>query len=185
MTAFVFSDRLVCGRQCCNNSVVAFTSKDTLTWSYSATVGAYDPARVYQEGPNECDVVLLKDKKTLWAVMRVDGGDGTPSHRTLPFLASTSTDGGGSWGKATALPDDMLSAQPKATVLGNGALLLTAGRPGIDLVTSQTISAVACEFCGSISDRLLGVTVGLGRRVRPELAALLPPDHPQRARLSR
>jgi hypothetical protein len=30
----------------------------------------------------------------------------------------------------------MLSAQPKATVLGNGALLLTAGRPGVDLWVS-------------------------------------------------
>ena len=67
---------------------------DALTWTYSATVGPYDERRVYQEGPNECDVVLLKDRRTLWAVMRVDGGDGTPSHRTLPFLASTSTDGG-------------------------------------------------------------------------------------------
>lgn len=67
---------------------------DALTWTYSAIVGRYDPRRIYQEGPNECDVVLLKDKRTLWAVMRVDGGDGTPSHRTLPFLTSTSTDGG-------------------------------------------------------------------------------------------
>ena len=41
-----------------------------------AAVGAYDETRIYQEGPNECDVVLLNDKKTLWAVMRVDGGDG-------------------------------------------------------------------------------------------------------------
>jgi hypothetical protein len=57
-----------------------------------------------QEGPNECDVVLLKDQKTLWAVMRVDGGDGTPSHRTLPFLASTSTDSGVSWTPAAPLP---------------------------------------------------------------------------------
>jgi hypothetical protein len=48
--------------------------------------------------------VLLKDQKTLWAVMRVDGGDGTPSHRTLPFLASTSTDGGVSWTPVAPLP---------------------------------------------------------------------------------
>jgi hypothetical protein len=30
---------------CCNNSVVAFTSPDALTWTYSATVGAYDERR--------------------------------------------------------------------------------------------------------------------------------------------
>lgn len=79
---------------CCNNSVASFTSPDGLEWTYTATVGLYDETRIYQEGPNECDVVLLKDKKTLWAAMRTDGGDGVPSHRTLPFLSSTSTDGG-------------------------------------------------------------------------------------------
>ena len=65
-----------------------------------------------------------------------DGGDGTPSHRTLPFLHSVSTSGGRSWSAASPLPVDMLSAQPKAAVLANGALLLTAGRPGVDLWVS-------------------------------------------------
>ena len=46
---------------------------------------------VAQEGPNECALVLLRDKKTLWSVMRVDGGDGFPHGRTKPFLSSTST----------------------------------------------------------------------------------------------
>jgi hypothetical protein len=48
---------------CCNNSVAAFTSTDGLNWRYTATVGLYDEARIYQEGPNECDVVLLKDNR--------------------------------------------------------------------------------------------------------------------------
>ena len=50
---------------CCNNSVVSFTSPDGLEWVYGGTVGLYDEQRLWQEGPNECDVVLLKDKKTL------------------------------------------------------------------------------------------------------------------------
>eukprot|EP01051_Picozoa_sp_SAG22_P000915 SAG22_NODE_30_length_28348_cov_12.488584_12_plen_286_part_00 len=50
---------------CCNNSVAAFTSIDGLDWKYSGTAGLYDERRLWQEGPNECDVVLLKDKKTL------------------------------------------------------------------------------------------------------------------------
>ena len=58
---------------CCNNSVVAFTSSDGLEWAYRATVGAYDEARVYQEGANECDIVLLKDKKTLWVGIAMGG----------------------------------------------------------------------------------------------------------------
>ena len=41
-----------------------------------------------------------------------------------------------SWSKAAPLPPDVLSAQPRAVVLGNGALLLTAGRPGVDLFVS-------------------------------------------------
>ena len=49
--------------------------------------------------------MLLGDNKTLWAVMRVDGGDGIPSHRTLPLLSSSSTDFGRSWSRATPLPD--------------------------------------------------------------------------------
>eukprot|EP01047_Picozoa_sp_COSAG01_P048095 COSAG01_NODE_4654_length_4843_cov_125.531395_4_plen_94_part_00 len=47
----------------CNNSVAAFTSTDGLNWRYTAAVGLYDEARIYQEGPNECDVVLLKDNR--------------------------------------------------------------------------------------------------------------------------
>ena len=43
---------------------------------------------------------------------------------------------GRSWSKARPLPPDMLSSQPKATVLGNGALLVSAGRPGNDLWAS-------------------------------------------------
>ena len=65
--------------------------------------------------------------------MRVDGSDGTPSHRTLPWLSSTSVDGGKTWSKASPLPSNMLSAHPHATVLENGALLVTGGRPGLDV----------------------------------------------------
>ena len=85
---------------------------------------------------NECALVLLKDNKTLFAVMRVDAGDGQPHGYTKPLWAATSSDGGGTWSAAAPLPPDMLSAQPRAVVLGNGALLVTAGRPGVDLFLS-------------------------------------------------
>ena len=48
----------------------------------------------------------------------------------------------GSWSEAAPLPPDVLSAQPRAVVLGNGALLLTAGRP----VRSKTHKL----FCASV-----------------------------------
>eukprot|EP01052_Picozoa_sp_SAG31_P046730 SAG31_NODE_9052_length_1342_cov_4.659958_1_plen_276_part_10 len=119
---------------CCNNSIWAFKSSDGLAWRYTATVAQYPPSRIYQEGFSENDVVLLKDNRTLWAVMRTDSCDGEPSHRTLPFVSSTSTDGGNHWSNPVAMPVDMLSATPKATVLpGSGALLVSGGRPGVDL----------------------------------------------------
>ena len=86
--------------------------------------------------PTKIQFLLVKDNRTLFAAMRVDGGDGVPSHRTLPFLSSTSTDNGHTWSPVKPLPSDMLSSQPKMAVLGNGALLMTAGRPGLDLWVS-------------------------------------------------
>jgi len=70
--------------------------QDGLNWHYSATVGSselLDPTtgEKYGEGPNECTLVLLKDTKTVWAAMRVDGGDGGG---TKPFVSATSSDGG-------------------------------------------------------------------------------------------
>ena len=119
-----------------NNSVVAFASTDGLAWVYVSTVARFDRSFIYQEGPNENDVVVLKDQKTLWSIMRVDGGDGRLSHRTLPFISTTSTDRGRSWTQPRALPNDMLAAYPRAVVLESGALLVTAGRPGSDLWVS-------------------------------------------------
>jgi hypothetical protein len=123
---------------CCHNSVIAFNSSDGVTWHYISTVGAWNATEVSysQEGPNEVSIVQLKDNHTIWSVMRVDGGDGSPSHRTLPFVSSSSTNRGCSWSALKALPSDMLSASPQAAVLGNGALLVTGGRPGSDLWVS-------------------------------------------------
>ena len=49
----------------------------------------------------------------------------------------------------------MVAAQPKATVLGNGALLLTAGRPGIDLWGRYASNAHHNLISGDVSERLL------------------------------
>ncbi len=119
---------------CCNNSVVAYVSKDGQSWEYTSAVAPYDVAKYNgMEGPNECALVLLRDNRTLFAVMRVDGGDGPIGIK--PLLSATSLDGGVSWHTAP-LPTDMLAAQPRAVVLDNGALLVTVGRPGVDLFVS-------------------------------------------------
>ena len=76
---------------CCNNSVVAFVSEDGLAWRYSAAVAPYDAAKYSgMEGPNECALVLLRDNRTLFAVMRVDGGDGPIGIQVLSLCLSLS-----------------------------------------------------------------------------------------------
>lgn len=80
---------------CCNSSVATFRSQDGLDWKFSSMAMPFDPSAGYEEGPNELALVLLKDKKTLWAVARVDAGDGQPHGYTKPLWSATSTDGGG------------------------------------------------------------------------------------------
>ena len=65
-------------------SVVAFRSKDGYIWEYAGTI--LDAAGVPQseEGPNQNDVVLLADSRTLLCVMRVDSGEGSSRAQT-PF----------------------------------------------------------------------------------------------------
>ena len=77
-------------------------------------------------GPNENDVVLLKDSKTLLCVFRKDGGDG-PHHRHTPYVLATSKDEGLTWAYTEA-PAGMLSAKPRVLVLPNGALVVAGGK---------------------------------------------------------
>lgn len=46
-----------------------------------------------EEGPNQNDIVLLADNRTLMCVMRVDSGEG-PTMRFSPLVRSFSTDKG-------------------------------------------------------------------------------------------
>ena len=68
---------------------MAFRSSDGYSWEYAGTI--LDAAGVPQseEGPNQNDVVLLADGRTLLCVMRVDSGEG-PSRPEPPFLSSRS-----------------------------------------------------------------------------------------------
>jgi hypothetical protein len=90
-----------------------------------------------EEGPNENDVVLLKDGKTLLCVFRRDGGDGVPHHAHVPYVFATSTDRGVTWHLESA-PEQLLSARPRALVLGNGALVVSGGRPALNLWVSPS-----------------------------------------------
>lgn len=64
-----------------STSVVAFRSTDEgFTWNYSGTILSAAQVPHSQEGPNENDLVLLADKKSIMCVVRLDAGDGKLTH---------------------------------------------------------------------------------------------------------
>eukprot|EP00041_Stephanoeca_diplocostata_P013864 m.247244 g.247244 ORF g.247244 m.247244 type:complete len:413 (+) comp19493_c0_seq1:117-1355(+) len=167
------------GAHCCNGSLLAYVSEDNgITWNYRSTIASGQNFGGFQslEGPNENDVVLLKDGKTIFCVLRRDGGDGVPTHVHSSYVFATSTDSGYTW-KLVEAPSDLLSARPRATVLQpGGALAISGGRPGVSLWISpdgygQTwqkhdiptehnalVSDPADKFC----DEFLNANISLG-----------------------
>ena len=82
---------------CCNGSVVAYVTSDAgRHWTFRSEIASKKTLHAAhfssEEGPNENSVVMLKDKKTLFVVMRKDGGDGVPHHNHALFVFATSTD---------------------------------------------------------------------------------------------
>ena len=90
-------------------------------WSYLGTVATENDAPAAPEGPNESDVQLL-DNGDLLCVYRV-GGD-------WDFHKSYNADGGRTWSRSERM-EGLWSVQPRLARLGNGALVLTGGRPGL------------------------------------------------------
>ena len=84
---------------CCNGSVVAYVSSvgtgGGRNWQMRSEIASKQSIQakfglnVMEEGPNENDIVLLRDGKQLLCVIRVDGGDGTPHHYHSPYLLAT------------------------------------------------------------------------------------------------
>ena len=108
-------------------SVLLFHSDDEgVTWDFRATIADAADYPESEEGPNEHDMVFLPDGKTLFVVMRFDGGDGPLTHCHKPFYRTTSRDWGRTWTKASAMPDTG-TARPRLLCLGN-TVLLSGGR---------------------------------------------------------
>ena len=115
-----------------------FASVDQTTWHYQSEVAnhAQTKALGYEEGANENDIAVLADG-TLLVVFRADGGDGYPHHSRKPFLQVTSTDNGVKWSLPVPMADNVGSARPMLLLTGSGVLLLSGGRPYLNLWASM------------------------------------------------
>jgi hypothetical protein len=108
-------------------SIVTLASSDQgASWQYRSAIN-WDATRMPTdvEGPCEPSLVVLPDNKTLLSVFRVNDGRGSHLWQTA------STDHGRSWQPASET--NAWSVFPQLRSLSNGALVLTAGRPGIGL----------------------------------------------------
>lgn len=112
-------------------SVVAFQSTDDgYTWNFLSSI--LDAAAVpkSQEGPNENDLTLLADGKTIMCVVRLDAGDGPVSQPYASYWRVLSTDGGRTWSSAASLPEGVGCARPRLLRTDDGQIVLAGGRTG-------------------------------------------------------
>lgn len=118
--------------QCCALAIVLLRqSPSGFEWEYMSTIANHTYLNS-TEGPNENALVQLKDG-TLLCIMRIDGGDG-PTHAHRPYAIAHSGDGK-SWSRSP-LSAQVGSARPRAQVLANGAIVLSGGRPLLNLWVS-------------------------------------------------
>ena len=119
-------------------SVLAFTSNDSWNWQYTSVIANWSAltAHPVDAGPNECDIELLSDNKTLISVVRMDG-DGGCGGGYKYYYATYSTDNAATWSK----PRPIKSAgcvRPRLKRLPSGPLLLSGGR----LCVEQNLTGV-------------------------------------------
>ena len=95
------------------------------TWSFRAQIANRRDLPHTEEGPSEASTIVLADG-TLACLYRVGSGAGQDYYR------SDSIDGGHHWSTPHPL-SGIGSVKPQWLRCGNGALLLTSGRPGLTL----------------------------------------------------
>jgi hypothetical protein len=109
-------------------SVTAFRSRDGgYGWDYAGTILDAAGYPQSEEGPNQNDLVLLADNRTLMCVMRVDSGEG-PSMRYEPLVRSFSTDAGVTWTAPETFGPGFATGHPRLTRMADGQILLSASQ---------------------------------------------------------
>ena len=120
---------------CCNDSVVAFGSSDGFRWQFLSVVADKHQLPQFDEGPNENTLAILPGGKEALCIFRVDGGDGQPRRRHLPYYKAYTSTQGRTWSKAVSLPANVRSCRPRLITVGS-TLILTGGRPLLSMWTS-------------------------------------------------
>jgi len=94
------------------------------SWQFRSAIHWDKRMPAHVEGPCEPTLVTLPDGKTLLSIFRLKGAGGN-------LWQATSADAGRTW--SAAVETNAWAVFPQAKVLPSGALVLTAGRPGIGL----------------------------------------------------
>ncbi len=105
------------------SSIFAVRSTDGVNWAVHSLIADTSSNLPGKEGPGESAILRLKDGRIL-CVVRVGSA--------FPYGQSWSEDEGKSWAPAVAMPG-VFSVQPSLARVGDGALALSGGRPGLYL----------------------------------------------------
>lgn len=106
--------------------VYAWHSTDGQHWNYRGTVATTDQFPTSGEGPNENDVVLLADGRTLMVVFRIDDGVDGGKVEAKNYQAATSTNGGKTW----TTPWEMVDVNGRGIGVARPRLLMLGGEGG-------------------------------------------------------
>lgn len=116
------------GEERLQRNILFVSGDEGRTWRYYATISSpdilSDPQQPGAGGPSETALIRLQDKD-LMAVFRVGNG------REWNLRRAYSSDDGRTWSQAETLPAH--SVEPSMLLADNGTILLSCGRPGIQL----------------------------------------------------
>jgi hypothetical protein len=109
-------------------TIVSFRSTDGgYHWTYAGVILAAADVPQSEEGPNENDLVVLNDRKTIMCVTRLDAGDGFLTERYSPYATIISSDGGFTWEEPVVLPRSVGCARPRLVAFDSG-IVMSGGR---------------------------------------------------------
>ena len=115
-------------------SVVTIASEDQgASWAYKSSIDWDARMPTHVEGPCESALATMVDGRTLLSVFRVTSNQN--------MWQSVSTDGGATFSAPSEI--NAWAVFPELRALPSGALVLTAGRPGIGLWLADGRSAGA------------------------------------------